>query len=111
MADYFIQERHKLPAAVLAGCALESHLRRLGEVTGISITTTDAKGIVKAKAAEQLNQDLGASKAYDLGDQKAITAWLQIRNDAAHGNEARVVAEKVDIMIAGIKEFIRRVPA
>ncbi len=33
-----------------------------------------------------INQDLQKAGAYQLNDQKMITAWLGLRNDAAHGD-------------------------
>jgi uncharacterized protein YodC (DUF2158 family) len=44
-------------------------------------------------------------------EQKQVTAWAGIRNDAAHGNYKGYTDEQVKLMIAGIREFISRFPA
>ena len=35
-----------------------------------------------------------------------ITAWLDIRNNSAHGNYNEHNTDQVDLMIKGIKNFI-----
>ena len=37
------------------------------------------------KKAERMNTDLASQNIYGKGDQKSVTAWLDVRNDAAHG--------------------------
>lgn len=58
-----------------------------------------------------MNADLSSAKAYSILDQKNVTAWLDLRNKAAHGEYAKYVAEQVGLLISGIRDFIDRNPA
>ncbi|MFI5028664.1 MAG: hypothetical protein ACHQCF_06755 [Solirubrobacterales bacterium] len=107
MADHLLDGGFKDAAAVIAGSTLEGHLRQLAEKTGIP--TIDAEG--HHLKADRLNADLVKAEAYEKTDQKSITAWLGLRNHAAHGDYEKYEAGQVGPMIAGIRDFIRRKPA
>jgi hypothetical protein len=107
MATYLLDGGYKDAAAVIAGSTLEGHLRRLGEKSSIEITDGEGRPL----KADRLNADLVKAQAYEKTDQKAITAWLGLRNDAAHGDYEKYEAAQVSLMIAGIRDFIRRKPA
>jgi hypothetical protein len=49
--------------------------------------------------------------AYEKGDQKAVTSWLDTRNNAAHGAYEKYSAEQVGLMTEGIRNFMQRIPA
>lgn len=110
-ADFLEQAEHLratgyvVPAAVVAGSTLEAHLRQLGAKHAVSPTTPSGD----PKKASALNSELRAAGAYALNDDKQITAWLGVRNDAAHGKP--VADGVVQLMIAGVRDFISRVPA
>lgn len=110
MARHLLQEGYKDAAAVIAGASLESHLRQLSNKYGVSIDHVAKDGITKWKTAERLNQDLG-KKAYSLFDQKQITAWLDLRNNAAHGNRSEYDDDKVAKLIEWVGDFISKTPA
>lgn len=61
--------------------------------------------------ADRINADLKVANVYSGLDQKQVTAWLDLRNNAAHGNYAKYTQEQVDLMISGIQNFIARNPA
>lgn len=42
---------------------------------------------------------------------KQITAWLDLRNNAAHGKYDKYSIEEVKLMIAGIRNFLLAFPA
>lgn len=105
MADSLVADRLRLPAAVVAGAALESHLRALAVRAGVR---TDARG--KPKRAGALNEDLAKNGTYRKAEQKQVLAWQDLRNSAAHGDDA-FSAEEVRLMIQGIRDFIARHPA
>jgi hypothetical protein len=44
-------------------------------------------------------------------DQKNVTAWLDLRNKAAHGCYSEYQNENVRLMIAGVLDFMARHPA
>jgi hypothetical protein len=106
MAAYLIEEGYKDPSAVIAGSTLESHLRELCKIRQIDIEVTNSKGKIVAKKAEAMNSDLSKAQCYSLTFQKQITAWLDLRNNAAHGKYDSYTVEEVKLMIAGIRNFI-----
>jgi hypothetical protein len=110
MAHHLLEEGYKDAAAVLAGGTLEGHLRQLCIKHGIP-TTTISGSIERPKKAEQMNTDLRSQSAYALLDQKNVTAWLDLRNRAAHGQYGSYTPDQVALLIDGVREFIARVPA
>ncbi|WP_437818235.1 hypothetical protein [Sorangium sp. So ce1078] len=107
MAQYFIDDGYKDAAAVIAGSVLEEHLRKLCDKFGIP--TVDASGY--NKKASLINAELKKAEAYSSTDNKAITAWLDIRNSAAHGKYESYELAQVRILIDGVRDFIMRRPA
>lgn len=103
MAEYFLDEGYKDPAAVIAGGVLEEHLRKLCGKHGVTIPA-------KPKL-DTMNADLAKAGAYSKNDQKQVTAWAGLRNDAAHGNYTNYGPAEVKLMVAGIRDFISRNPA
>lgn len=107
MADHLLSNGYKDAAAVIAGSSLEEHLRRLATKHGIS--PTDVNG--RPKKADLINAELAGAAAIEKLDQKNITAWLDLRNKAAHGRYAEYEAAQVALLIASIRDFITRCPA
>ena len=108
MAEYLLAEQYKDAAAVIAGSSLEEHLRQLACKHGIS--TTRAKGTETIpKKTDTLNSELAGAGAYTKLDQKSVTAWLDLRNKAAHGKYAEYDAKQVSLMLEGIRQFMLRV--
>lgn len=99
-ARRLLAEGLKDPAALMVGVALETHLRALCQKAGISI---DQGG--KRKKAEQMNADLAGAGSYSTGVQKAVTAWLDLRNDAAHGLFANFTREQVQALVRDVSSF------
>ena len=110
MASHLLDEGYKDPAAVIAGAALETHLRQLCDKQGIQIEVNTATGI-HAKKGARINADLAKASVYSKLDQKNVTAWLDLRNKAAHGKFDEYTKEQVAVMLLGIKDFIARNPA
>jgi hypothetical protein len=77
----------------------------------VSIDRTTATGDVEPKKADTTNAHLVKASAYSKLDQKNLTAWLDLRNKAAHGHYAEYQKEQVALMIDGIRSFITRCPA
>ena len=63
------------------------------------------------KKADRLNADLSAASVISKLDQKNVTAWLDLRNKAAHGRYAEYESPQVNLLIAGVPDFITRNPA
>jgi hypothetical protein len=108
MAEYLLQEQYKDPAAVIAGSTLEEHLRQLCRKNGMPVTQPKDGKDVPLKA-DRLNNDLARANVYTNLDQKNVTAWLDLRNKAAHGQYTEYNAEQVKGMIAGVTESMARV--
>lgn len=106
MADYLLNKGFKDPAAVLAGSTLEVHLKKLCSKFAID---TEING--RPKSVNSLNEKLGKQGAYEKLDQKSITAWLALRNKAAHGKYSEYETGQVRLLVAGIRDFITRHPA
>jgi hypothetical protein len=54
---------------------------------------------------EQRNTALAKAGVYSRVRQKQLTAWLGLRNSAAHGQHNAYTTEEVMHMLAGIQEF------
>lgn len=110
MAEHLVEEGYKDAAAVIAGASLESHIRQLSNKYGVPVDHIAKDGSIKKKTAERLNQELG-KKVYSLFDQKQVTAWLDLRNNAAHGNYAEYDENHVAKLIEWVGDFISKNPA
>ena len=106
MAAHLIEKGYKDAAAVLIGSTLEVHIRKLCDK--YSVITTSGKN---RKKADTLNAELVKAGAYNKLDQKNITAWLGLRNHAAHGNYEAYSMDQVKLFIFSIRDFITRHPA
>jgi len=108
MADHLLSEKYKDAAAVMIGSVLEEHLRQLCAKTAIEVSVTK-NGKSLPKKADLLNAELAAISVYNKLDQKQITAWLDLRNKAAHGHHSEYDAEQVQGMLSGVTNFMSRV--
>jgi hypothetical protein len=107
MADYLLQQGFKDAAGVVVGSVLEEHLRKLCQKNGIAVTLSGGA----PKKADLLNSELAGASVYTKLDQKSVTAWLDLRNKAAHGNYAEYTKDQVTLTLQGIQNFISRHPA
>jgi hypothetical protein len=107
MAAHLLESRYKDPAAVMAGSALEAHLKQLAGKHDVDIKSADGR----PKKAALLNDELKAKTAYSPLDHKNVTAWLGLRNSAAHGEYEAYTRDQVQNLIDGVRHFITRVPA
>jgi hypothetical protein len=103
MAEHFLESDYKDPAAVIAGGVLEEHLRKLCGKHGVALAA-------KPKL-DTMNADLARVNAYGKNEQKQVTAWAGLRNDAAHGKYEKYTESEVGLFVAGIRSFISRNPA
>lgn len=107
-AQHLCDSGYKDAAAVIVGSTLESHIRELCIKTGIPIEVAKPNGDVVSKKTDQMNSELAAAGTYSKLDQKSVTAWLDLRNKAAHGRYGEYMQEQVSIMVAGVRDFITR---
>lgn len=110
MAEHLLSAGYKDAAAVIIGSTLESHLRNLCRKHGLAVEQSTSNG-PKPKKAETINADLCKAGAYDSVDQKNVTAWLGLRNKAAHGEYDKYTLEQVLAVLQSARDFIARHPA
>jgi hypothetical protein len=111
MAEHLHDSGYKDAAAVISGSALEAHLRALCSKHDISVDETKGDGTSVPKKADRINNDLAGANVYSKLDQKNITAWLDLRNKAAHGRYTEYTAEQVALVLSASRDFIARNPA
>ena len=110
MAEYLLEGGYKDPAAVITGSTLEEHLRTLCIKNGIDIEIMSS-GKLRPKKADAMNSDLARQGIYGKLEQKSVTAWLDLRNKAAHAEYTEYDDNQVRQMIIGVRDFIVRNPA
>ncbi|VDN46688.1 conserved protein of unknown function [Petrocella atlantisensis] len=94
-AEDLLNANHKDPACIVAGVCLETTLKELCDREKLSHGKLD-----------KMNADLKKAGVYNTGMQKQITAWADLRNNAAHGNWKEYTDDDVKLMIQGIRCFI-----
>lgn len=104
MANYLLENGYKDPAAVIIGSVLEEQLRILSSRSNLPITQNN-----KPIKAESLNMELTKAGITSMLDQKSITAWLDLRNNAAHGHYDKYTLDQVKLMSQGVQDFIVRI--
>lgn len=106
MSEHLVSNGYKDAAAVMAGSTLEAHLKQLANKFSVAVEISG-----RPKKSDVINSDLVKSNAYTKLDQKNITAWLGLRNQAAHGNYSEYDKQQVNLLISSIRDFITRNPA
>ncbi|WP_211280182.1 hypothetical protein [Streptomyces lushanensis] len=106
MAEELLSKRYKDPAAVITGTTLEVHVRALCVKHSVDI---EVSGV--PKKADTMNSDLKKAGVYGGLQQKQITAWMDLRNKAAHGNYTDYDAPQVRLFIDGVRNFMLKYPA
>jgi hypothetical protein len=107
MSSYLLTEGYKDPAAVMIGSVLEEHLRQLALRNRIS-TEELKNGKLVSKKADLLNSEISNAGVYNKLDQKNVTAWLDLRNKAAHGKYSEYNSQQVETLLFAVREFISR---
>lgn len=107
-AEYLVSTKFKDAAAVMAGGVLESHLRKLATDNAIELHKKGREGEQIPKKASELNHELKKKNIYGQFDCKQIDAWLDLRNDAAHGHYSKFDLAQVELFVSWLREFIQR---
>jgi len=106
-AEYLLSENYKDAAAVMIGSALEEHLRQLCQKNNLEVEIIK-EGITIPKKSDLLNSELSSINIYNKLDHKSVTAWLDLRNKAAHGKYNEYTKDQVNIMYQGVLDFLVR---
>jgi hypothetical protein len=104
MAGHLLEQGYKDAAAVMVGGVLEEHLRALCRTRAIDTVVSG-----RPKKTDAMNAELAGVGAYNKLDQKSVTAWLDLRNNAAHGKVDQYSKEQVAVMLSGVREFTARI--
>ena len=107
-AEYLVNNKFKDAAAVMAGGVLESHLRKLATDNAIELHKKGREGEQIPKKTSELNHELKKKNIYGQFDCKQIDAWLDLRNNAAHGHYLKFDLAQVELFISWLREFIHR---
>lgn len=108
MAEHLLEQGYKDPAAVIVGSTLENHLRQLYSANSIDTNRKNNRGRLVPKKADQLNSELAKKGVYNRLDLKNVTAWLELRNNAAHGKYNKYSQEQVSLMLSGVMNFMSK---
>ena len=111
MADHLLESEYKDAAAVMSGGTLEAHLRQLCQKFRVETEVADGEGNLRPKKADRMNSELTKAEAYSKLDQKSVTAWLDLRNKAAHGKYDEYDLKQVALLNQGVRDFVSRNPA
>lgn len=98
---------YKGAAAVIAGTALEVHVRALCARSGVD-TELPSGAPMKADA---MNTELRKAGTYNEAQRKLVSAWMGLRNSAAHGDYEDYDRQQVRLLIDGVQAFIIGYPA
>jgi len=107
MAEGLNAQHYKDAAAVIAGTSLEVHLKSLAVKHAVNLQAPNGS----LKKADTLNADLKKAGIYNALEQKQITAWLGIRNSAAHGDYSDYSHSDVKALIDGVRNFTAKYAA
>ncbi|MEU5046846.1 hypothetical protein [Streptomyces griseorubiginosus] len=107
MSDTLLRSGFKDAAAVIAGAALEVHVRALCTKNGVDTELGDGT----PKKATVMNTDLKKADVYATLQEKQVTAWMDLRNQAAHGNYDKYDINEVRALVSGVRDFMLKYPA
>jgi hypothetical protein len=107
MAEGLSGQGYKDAAAVIAGTSLEVHMKALATKHSISLQLPNGS----PKKMDAVNAELKAAGTYNALEHKQVTAWLAIRNSAAHGDYGDYDDAAAKAMIQGVRSFADKYPA
>jgi hypothetical protein len=101
MAEGLSGQGYKDAAAVIAGTSLEVQLKALGVKHSVNPQAPNGG----PKKMDAMNAELKTAGVYNALEHKQVTAWLAIRNSAAHGNYDVYDAAAVTALIIGVRDL------
>lgn len=111
-------EGYSRAAMVVAGAALEEHIRKLCVKNGITLEVQNPRDPTKMepKKATTLNAELKKAGVYAEAKRAIVEGWQKLRNVAAHGEPGydgadRSLESSVRPAIDGIRAFVVDYPA
>jgi hypothetical protein len=67
--------------------------------------------VTEPKKLNLMNADLAKQGVYDKNTEKMVTWLAGLRNDAAHGQYGNYDADRVNLMIDSVRNFVTSYPA
>ncbi|WP_406413991.1 hypothetical protein [Streptomyces sp. NBC_01614] len=107
MAETLLASGYKDPATVITGTSLEVHIRTLCTKHGVDTELSNGA----PKKADVMNADLKKAGVYNEARKKQITAWMDLRNKAAHGDYTSYDEHQAHMFIDGVRDFMLKYPA
>lgn len=107
MAASLLESAHKDAAAVIAGTALEVHVRALCAKNGVEIVSSNGAPM----KADAMNTELKKKGVYNEAQRKQVSAWMGLRNSAAHGAYDDYDRQQVRLLVDGVRDFMLKYPA
>jgi hypothetical protein len=105
-AAALLNSGQNVAATVIAGGALETHLRHLCGRHNIQWTGNGSISKYNDVIAQARKN---GTEVYSASDVKHVTAWGGLRNEAAHTPQAfSATNTQIEQMIGGVREFIKR---
>jgi hypothetical protein len=105
-AQILADANHSAAAAVIAGGALETHLRHLVAKHGLTLNghgSISAYNLVIAQARKT------GTEVYSKADHDQVESWGKTRNEAAHNpGNFKATRDQIKLMIEGVRQFIAR---
>ena len=98
---HFLNEGYKDAAAIIIGGVLEDKLKTMCMKSGIAHETADGRHLT----IEPLNVNLRKADVYNELMKKQITAWSDLRNNAAHARYNEYTAKQVENMYDFVVDF------
>ncbi|MFF2215355.1 hypothetical protein [Streptomyces antibioticus] len=106
-AGSLLDAGYKTPAAVIGGTALEFHVRALCVKHGVATERPDGS----PKKSDTMNADLKRADVYSTLQHNHLTAWMDLRNKAPHGDWVEYDKQQVRMLIDGVHDFMLKYPA
>tara|TARA_R100001369_G_C3302953_1_gene166052 strand:- start:834 stop:1319 length:486 start_codon:yes stop_codon:yes gene_type:complete len=107
MAEHLLKSDNKDAAAVIIGVLLEEHLRQLRTNNKIDVANEKDGKLIPLKA-KRINSKPDKVGIYNKIDQNGVTAQLDLRNNAAHGNYSKYDKRQVEMMYDFVLNFISK---
>jgi hypothetical protein len=101
-AKELLEKKYKDPAAILGRVIVEDALRRLANSNDIAIVNDKGDN----KKASILNDELKKKEIYGQVQWRRVQTWLDIGNEAAHGNFDKVREKDVESLLKDVELFI-----
>jgi hypothetical protein len=98
MAEHLLAAGYSHAAGSLCGAVLEDGLRRIADANGVAYNKRDGLSLLNDKCAK--------TGVYNALTQKQVRVWIEVRNNADHGNFNEYTEADVRNMLQGVTNFL-----